>query len=194
MKMMVPHRPFTDRKQGLYPYSSVQINLPSILADAVHRWGNENIRERDIFCPPNDLIHGREDELHVTLLYGVHSHLPEETQSVLSGQNPFEVKLGRVSIFTTSNEFDVVKIEAISPSLFYYNYLLRTHLDNTPAYDSYRPHVTIAYIKKTADYTHLVGHDFFLNWQWTANTVVFSSTSGEKTPIRLNTLRPVRCS
>ena len=193
MKMM-NHRPFTDNKKGFYPYSSVQINLPSILAEEIKRWGDENVKDTDIFCPPDDMIHGREDELHITLLYGVHSQSYEATKFVLSGQDPFEVRLGRVSIFTTNDNFDVLKIEAISPSLFYYNYLLKTNITNTPSYDVYRPHVTIAYIKKNSDYKNLIGNDFFRDWKWVANTIVFSSTSGEKTPIRLNTLRPVRCS
>lgn len=187
------YRPFTDRKAGLHPYSSVQINLPSILADQVVRWGQSTIHDKDVYCPPNDLIHGREDEVHVTLLYGIHSQSPEETQSILSRQNPFEVRLGHISIFTSNEEFDVVKIEAISPSLFHFNQLLKTNIQNTPCYDIYRPHVTIAYIKKDL-YKSLVGNNNFKDWRWTANSVIFSSTTGEKTAIRLSSLRPARCS
>lgn len=194
MMKTITYRPFTDKKQGLYPYSSALINLPSILADQVMRWGRDMIREKDIYSPPNDFIHGREDEMHITLLYGIHSQAPEETQSILSGQSPFMVRLGRVSIFTTNEEFDVVKVEAISSSLFYFNQLLKTKLPNTPNYTVYRPHVTIAYVKKDAAYSNLVGVDNFKDWQWTANSVIFSSKNGQKTPIRLNTLRPVRCS
>ena len=188
------YRPFTDRKLGLYPYSSVQINLPSILADQVMRWGRDMVQEKDIYCPPNDLIHGREDEVHITLLYGVHAHSHEEVQSVLSGQNPFEVRLGHISVFTTNEEFDVIKIEALSSSLFYLNHLLRTNLPNTSNYSVYKPHVTIAYVKKGTDYKNLIGDDYFKEWKWTNSTVIFSSKNGQKTPIRLNTLRPVRCS
>ncbi len=191
--MMTTFRPFTDRKTGLHPYSSVQINLPNILADQIVRWGQSMINDRDVYNPPNDLIHGREDEIHITLLYGVHSESPEHTQSLLSREQPFEIRLGRVSIFTTHEDFDVVKIEAMSPSLFYFNHLLKVNLQNTPSYDTYRPHVTIAYIKKNL-YANLVGNDNFTDWRWTASSVIFSSTNGEKTPIRLNTLRPVRCS
>jgi 2'-5' RNA ligase len=168
--------------------------MPSILANQVMRWGKDMIHEKDIYCPPNDLIHGREDEIHITLLYGIHAQSHEETQSILSSQEPFEVKLGRVSIFTTNEEFDVVKIEAIGPSLFYFNHLLKTKISNTPSYSVYRPHVTIAYIKKDTYYENLIGSDNFKDWKWTANTVIFSSKNGQKTPIRLNSLRPVRCS
>lgn len=187
-------RPFTGRKQGLYPYSSVQINLPSILAEQVVRWGKDMIHERDIYCPPNDHIHGREDEVHITLLYGLHAESPVEVESLVAYQNPFEVRLGRVSVFTTNEDFDVVKIEAISPSLFYLNHVLKTNLKNTPCYSVYRPHVTIAYVKKDSNCSKVIGSDKFKEWNWMARTVIFSSTNGEKTPIRLNTLRPVQCS
>lgn len=190
---MMTYRPFTDRKTGLHPYSSVQINLPSILADQIVRWGDHAIKDSDIYCPPNDMIHGREDEIHITLLYGVHSQSPEQVQFLLAREQPFEVRLGRISIFTTHDEFDVVKIEAYSPSLFYFNHLLKSNLQNTPNYDTYRPHVTIAYIKKNL-YSNLIGNSDFKDWRWTAQSVIFSSTNGEKTAIRLNTLRPVRCS
>jgi 2'-5' RNA ligase len=151
------------------------------------------IKDSDIYSPPNDMIHGREDEIHITLLYGVHSEHPEQTQSLLSRENPFEVRLGSVSIFTTNEEFDVMKIEAISPSLFYFNHLLKTNIQNTPNHNVYRPHVTIAYIKKNL-YQYLIGDNSFKGWRWTASSVIFSSTNGQKTPIRLNTLQPVRCS
>jgi 2'-5' RNA ligase len=190
---MMTYRPFTDRKTGVHPYSSVQINLPAILADQIVQWGQQMIADEDIYCPLNDLIHGREDEIHITLLYGVHTESSYQAQSMLSGQNPFEVRLGCVSIFTNNKDFDVVKIEAISPSLFYFNQLLKTNIQNTPSYNTYHPHVTIAYIKKDL-YQNLVGSSNFRDWRWTASSVIFSSTSGEKTPIRLNTLRPVRCS
>jgi 2'-5' RNA ligase len=140
------------------------------------------------------MIHGREDEIHLTLLYGVHAQAPEEIQSVLSGHSPFEVKLGRISLFTSNEEFDVVKIEAIGPSLFYMNHLLKTNILNTSSYSIYRPHVTIAYVKKEAEYSKLIGGDYFKEWAWTANTIIFSSKNGQKTPVRLNTLKPVCCS
>lgn len=190
---MMTYRPFTDRKTGLHPYSSVQINLPSILADQIVRWGDETIKDSDIYSPPNDLIHGREDESHITLLYGIHSQSPEQVQAILAREQPFEVRLGQISIFTTNDEFDVVKIETSSPSLFYFNHLLKNNLQNTSSFDTYRPHVTIAYIKKNL-YSNLIGNSNFKDWRWTANSVVFSSANGEKTPIRLNTLRPVCCS
>jgi 2'-5' RNA ligase len=186
-------RPFTGRKVGLYPYSSVQVNAPAIISNGIISWGEEMISDRDIYSPPNDFIHGREDEIHITLLYGLHSQHFQETSTLMASQLSFEVELGQVSIFTTNDDFDVVKIEVNSPSLFYFHNMLKSNVPNTNCYATYRPHVTIAYIKKNL-YKNLIGRKYFNGWRWTANSVIFSSTDGQKTPIRLNTLRPVLCS
>lgn len=187
------NRSFSGRKAGLYPYSSVQVNVPAIISNQIIAWGKEMISEIDIFSPPNDLIHGREDEIHITLLYGIHSQNPQKTNLLMRRQFSFEIELGQVSIFTTNDDFDVVKIEVISPSLFYLHNILKNNIFNTICYANYRPHVTIAYIKKNL-HRGLIGKKYFDGWRWTASSLIFSSKDGLKTPIRLNTLQPVLCS
>jgi 2'-5' RNA ligase len=178
-------------KRGVYEYSSVQINLPKLVADQIIKWGQDHISDEDLYDPPNDFLHGREDEIHVTILYGIHSSSCDEVYELLSTHYPFEVKLGQVSLFTTDKSFDVVKIEADSPSLFYLNRLLRNNVECTQMYKSYSPHVTIAYTDKNR--IKIKDGGTFKNWRWTVNTVIFSSKDGTRTPIRLNTSRPVKC-
>lgn len=191
MRPRATTRHFTDRR-GLYQYSSVQVNVPDILADQIIDWGDEKIAEKDVYAPPNDYIHGREDEPHITLLYGIHAHTPIESRLLLSERPPFEVKLGQVSIFTTNVEFDVVKIEVTGPELFKLNNLLTSNIKNTTHYVNYKPHITISYVNKNAC-KDLIGNKHFEGWKWTVNSLVFSSTNGQKSPIRLNTSRPVIC-
>lgn len=191
--MKMDYRPFTDKKLGLYPYSSVQANVPAIIANHIIQWGDDMIQDKDIYSPPDDLIHGRAEEIHITVLYGIHWQTHEQTESILSRENSFEVKLGCISIFTTNQDFDVVKIEVISPGLFYLNHLLKTSIPNTPFYSIYKPHATIAYVKKDSC-NNLIDKTDFKEWKWTNDSVIFSSISGQKIPIRLNTLKPVLCS
>lgn len=191
MRPRTTTRHFTDRR-GLYQYSSVQVNVPDILADQIIDWGDEKIAEKDVYAPPNDFIHGREDEPHVTLLYGIHAHTPIEPRLLLSERPPFEVKLGPISIFTTNQDFDVVKIEVLGPELFKLNSLLTGRIKNTTHYTSYKPHVTISYVNKNSC-KDLIGNKHFDGWKWTVSSLVFSSTNGQKSPIRLNTLRPAIC-
>ena len=177
------YRPFTD-KRGIYEYSSVQINLPEVIADEVILWGQKKIKDRDLFTPPEDFIHGREEEPHVTVLYGIHCQLPIEIIKLIVNKPSFDIKLNNISIFTNNTAFDVVKIDVESPNLNYYNNLLKNNIDSTQCFNNYQPHVTVAYIKKGKCFD-LCGNTEFKDIKWKVNSLIFSSKNGEKTPIRL---------
>jgi 2'-5' RNA ligase len=162
----------------------VQVNLPEVIADEVMLWGYKKVKDKDLYTPPEDYIHGREEEPHVTVLYGIHSQLPTEVTKLISNGLSFDIKLKNISIFTNNAMFDVVKVEAISPSLNYFNSLLRNNVGNTQYFNNYQPHVTVAYIKK-GKCSDLCGGVDFKDVKWNVNTVIFSSKNGEKTPIRL---------
>lgn len=158
--------------------------MPEVIADEVMLWGYKKVKDKDLYTPPEDYIHGREEEPHVTVLYGIHSQLPTEVTKLISNGLSFDIKLKNVSIFTNNAMFDVVKVEAISPSLNYFNSLLRNNVGNTQYFNNYQPHVTVAYIKK-GKCSDLCGGADFKDVKWNVNTVIFSSKNGEKTPIRL---------
>lgn len=183
-------RPFMG-KRGQYDYSSVQVNLPKLLAKQIIEWGNEYIADEDLYAPGKDSTHGREDEMHVTILYGIHTELPDRVKELVSNQPPFQVKLDKISLFTSNEAFDVVKVGASSLSLVYLNHLLKNSIANTQNYPSYKPHVTIAYVKKGVC-KEIPDKDAFDMITWTVETIVFSSKNGEKTPIRLNTSKQLR--
>jgi 2'-5' RNA ligase len=191
MNQEMTHRPFTDKK-GLYEYSSLQVNLPYMLSRQIISWGKEKIQDVEVYSHPNDFIHGREEEIHLTILYGIHSQYPEETISLLANQSPFEISLGAVSVFDSNQNFDVIKIDASSPSLFHMNYLIKTNLKNTQKFISYKPHVTIAYLKK-GKCSDLAMRTDFKGIHWKVNSLIFSSKNGIRTPIRLkNAVRSIQ--
>lgn len=174
----------------VHEYSSVLIELPKLLATKVVIWGKDNVKDEDLYTV--DKLHGREDEIHITLLYGIYSESAAKVFSVLQHQPPFEVALGKVSLFS-NDIFDVVKIEAFSPALIFLNKLLESNIDNRGNGYSYRPHVTIAYLHKNHRFK-LQDVAYFEGIKWTVNTVHFSSRCGNKSRIRLeNSLVPVRC-
>jgi 2'-5' RNA ligase len=162
----------------------VQVNLPEVIADEVIIWGHKKVKDKDLYTPPEDYIHGREEEPHVTILYGIHSQLPTEVAKIISNGLSFEIKLKSISIFTNNAVFDVIKIEATSPSLNYFNNLLKNNVNNTQYFNNFQPHVTVAYIKK-GRCSDLCGNTDFKDVKWTVNTVIFSSKNGDRTPIRL---------
>lgn len=66
------YRPFTiEHGKVQRNYSSVQLNLPVALANEIISWGYKTIPERSIFSDPDKPSFGREDNAHITVLYGI---------------------------------------------------------------------------------------------------------------------------
>lgn len=131
-----------------YQYSSVQVSLSRPAADQIFEWGEQYIEDSKIFCDPHDPVYGREDEIHITVLYGLHTEQAELVRELLRNEPAFRVKLGAVSIFSTNPKFDVIKIEIISDALHHLNEKLSYNLASTILYNKYLPHITIAYVEK----------------------------------------------
>jgi 2'-5' RNA ligase len=168
-----------------YEYSSTQINLPGTLSWDIFVWGEQHVPEQSVFCDPDDPSFGREDELHVTVLYGIHSDNHHAIERLVgSSHEPFWVTLGQISIFKDHGKFDVVKVEAESPYLHKLHYLFLNNTLATKLYPTYKPHVTIAYTKKDAC-NHLVGDRFFAGKEFLADRLIFSSKSGKRTSFYL---------
>lgn len=162
-----------------YEYSSTQANLPSKLAEKIIRWGKNNIPHEDIFRDPADASFGRETEMHVTLLYGLLDSSPDEFREFFADHPPFEVSLGKISVFDTNPQFDVVKIEAKGDGLIKMNRLLRSNFRYHAKFPTYRPHVTIAYTRKGKG-SEYAGDDAFDGQTFDVKEIVFSSRNGSK--------------
>ncbi len=167
----------------LHVYSSTQVNLPRPLASEIIRWGEEHIPDNDLFTDINEMNFGRPEETHLTVLYGLHSEYPDEVRKLLIGVDSFEIELGKVSLFTWSPKFEVVKIEAFSDELHRLNKLL-SRLPCTQMFSTYKPHVTVAFVKKGKG-DSLVNRMDFAGKIWMPTSIVFSSKRGAKTHIPL---------
>ena len=168
-----------------YSFSSVQINLPNDLSKKIVNWGKNNIDDDIIFRDPTNPTFGRENEIHVTVLYGIHSKVSKDTRMLVKNVKPFTIRLGKISIFDTSDFFDVVKIEVDSKELHDLNKSFRHKLTYTNKYKGYKPHVTIAYVKHGKG-KQFVGKTPFLGSSFEADHVMFSSREGGKEKIKLN--------
>jgi len=164
----------------MYEFSSTHILLPDNLANEIFTWGEENVKEDDLYSEINGAVFGRETEHHVTVLGGLHLSVPDEVRKLVEGIPDIEVQLGAVSIFTTNDLYDVVKIDVKSEGLRNLHKKM-CRLPHTKFYPSYKPHVTIAYIKKDRC-DKLVGQTPFVE-KWLAQSLVFSSKRGNKTII-----------
>jgi len=125
----------------------------------------------------DDSKKGIEDEHHVTLLYGIHSHQVSDKE-VMAAAKGFAgtIELKNVSMF--QNECDVLKFEAVNPTLHACNFNLR-QLPHTSTYPDYVPHSTIAYLKKGMGQRYV---DQFDDVAYTATPthLVYSKPDGSK--------------
>jgi hypothetical protein len=167
----------------LYKSNSVQVNLPKDLSSKIIAWGRKNIPDEDL-VDDSDHSKGRENSLHITALYGIKDNIPEVVEELLESVPPFEVTLGKISVFRDSPDHDVVKIEIDSPELFYINYLLRDNISYENKYPVYNPHCTICYVEKgKAD--KFIGDTVFEGRIFKVDKLEFSGLDGKKTMIKL---------
>lgn len=175
---------YRGMKNVRYDYSSCHIDVPSPLAEEIIEWGRTNVSDDDIYVTQKDPTFGREDEIHVTILYGLHTDDAELVREILKDQGPVKVTLGKVDVFTNPYKFDVVMIDVYSEDLSRLNSLLQKKLKFTNKYPVYNPHVTISYVKKGKGWKHAQtaiwdGRAFVCDY------AVFSSKNGTKEWIAL---------
>ncbi len=165
-----------------YDYSSVHVLLPPELSNEIIEWGRNEITDDDIYVSQNDPSYGREDEIHATVLYGIHSDDPETVRPLIEGNGKIKVKLGPTDLFL-SQKFDVVNIYVISPDLRKLNAKLET-VPYTNKHGIYKPHVTVAYVKKGKGWKHR-GIELWDGREFTCDYCIFSSKDGTKKKIWL---------
>ena len=107
---------------------------------------SSNVKKEDLYIKDND--YGYEKEPHITILYGIHDEeiSNEELYSTLEKLRPIEVTISNISIFEC-DEYDVVKFDVpLIEELKEYRYYFEKFYPNTQTYDTYNPHMTIAYV------------------------------------------------
>lgn len=151
------------------------------------RWSKKNIPDDALYADKSEVDkYGREEDSHVTVLYGLHDDDPEGIRAVLQNYKPFEAKLGKISAFRSDNmPFDVLKIEVQGKPLFSLHDKIKSTLDATVKWRHYQPHVTIAYVQKDFG-KEFVGDTSFYGTKLVVDTLIFSGKNRKKTRIALN--------
>ena len=174
-----------EKYQEKHDHSSAQVLLPKNLAMKILDWGDNKVPDDIVYNDPDNPAFGREDEPHVTILHGLFESDPENIKELVQNFKSFNVKLGKMSLFTSNEKFDVLKIDVHSEGLNGLNSKLKNNLETTRQYPQYVPHITIAYVnKKSSD--EFVGNKVFEGQQFHVDEIVFSSKNGEKTKIRIS--------
>ena len=166
-----------------HDFSSVQFSFPPSIAKRIKKWGKDNIADEDVFM--EDDKYGREDDIHVTVKYGLHTADSRKADKVIREEGEFTVVTGKISRFVPKDkDYDVVKIEVESPELCSLHKLIGDNCENSDEHDTYRPHCTIAYVKKGCC-AEISGSEDLSGIVFKVKELTFSSKTGEKTKISL---------
>ena len=167
--------------EAQYNYACLMVDAPPEIADTVILWGQANVPD-DVLYVEDDGGCGRELECHVTVLYGMLTNeVPDEVYEIAHTTRPFPVLVGNVSLFR-NEKFDVVKCDIESPGLRALNARIRSTVPNENKYPDYKPHMTIAYVKKGAA-DHLEGANIFADdasREFTAGGMVWKGAGDDK--------------
>jgi 2'-5' RNA ligase len=164
-----------ENSKGNYEFSSVQFNYPIDFAKDVMQWGRKNVDTEDIFVDPHDESYGLEDNIHTTVLYGIHDKTPSKTKRIIEPTPPFKITLGEIDKFPGGTDYDVIKINVEGDVLRDLHYKIRENITNTNSYPDYKPHMTIGYVLPNSC-NHLLGSEEFKGMTFQVNTVIFSSS------------------
>lgn len=165
-------------------YHSTQINLEDCAeADdtrfdvAVSSLPDEAINE--VHPYQTDFVDGRERHPHITVLYGLVNEADFfKLRQICQNMAPFEVEVGTVKAFRNeSSPHDVLVYEILSPELKKLNSMFSA-FENENTFPEYKPHMTIAYVKKGA-LADLEGKPFALTGEkYTVSKIHFSHVDG----------------
>ena len=156
--------------------------MPPGLADTIRHWGSANIPEDYIYGQDGK---GRDKSPHVTVQHGIVSEDPSEIEKMLSEASPVPVELGKISIFRRDDRpYDVVKIEVASPDLMALNETIKANLEVNDTFKDYKPHVTIAYVKKGSG-DNYDGDESFCGSEAVLDTVLLAGKGQKDKRLRL---------
>lgn len=130
-------------KKATYKYGAIMLNLSCPKLNSIQ----SQIDKKDLYEDDTDK-YGIEQEQHITLLYGTHKEVTKEQVEGILNQFDFpkSIKGEKVSIFE-NEKYDVLKFDVEKKYLSPINKKLKT-LPYTNEYPEYKPHMTIAYLKK----------------------------------------------
>jgi len=167
----------------VHDYSNTQVNIPEKEASEVRSFAKE-IPDAEIYEDPKDDSYGRIDDPHVTVRYGMETLDPKEIEPAFKGVGPIKIKMGKVSIFET-DKYDVVKIDIESEDLEKANKQVGETVDLPgETHKEYKPHATIAYVKK-GEGKKYIGNTFFEGKEITIDEITLISKDGKVHPIKL---------
>lgn len=166
-------------EEAPHKFSSTQFLLPDDLAAKILAMG-KRILDADL------AEDGREEEIHTTCRFGLHTDNADEARQAVEGFGPVRIRLGKTSIFSASEagkDYDVVKVDVESDDLHRLHEALG-ELEHTDTHKDFRPHVTIGYVAAGKGKRY-VGMDDVDGTEAVLSDLIFSDHNRNKTVIPL---------
>lgn len=165
-------------------FHSTQINLDECMSEKDYRFSHAvaDLPDETIFEShpyQTDFNDGREQKPHITVLYGlVNDSDYFAIRKICQAHGPVDLVIGKIKAFRNPDaEHDVLVHEIQSEGLHRLNAAI-SQFENENRFPDYKPHMTLAYIKK-GTCTELEGQATSLTGQvFTANKISFSHVDG----------------
>lgn len=164
--------------EGTYKYGCVMGYLPSNTAHAIVNFNKTLIPDEVLyFDPTGKETFGRELEPHITIKFGLtKTYTKEEMQQLLSGIDPFYIKIQKIDLFQNPL-FDVVKFNVEGdPELYKFRDVL-DKLPNADEHKEYHPHMTLAYVQPGQGPRYVRKSNMFA--KVLISTIVYSHPAGK---------------
>ena len=123
---------------------------------------------------------------HITIKYGIRTDDPYAVQKALEGVKPVKATIGKINVFDTNPEYDVVYLEIESADLRWLNKIIAAATEVTDTQPSYKPHLTLAYVKKGLGKKYVGMVTELTGLQLEFGYILFSSRNGSETEILLS--------
>jgi len=137
----------------------------------------DSIDDDDIYYEGDDF--GLETEPHVTILFGLHSDVPDaDVEEIIDEIGNPEITMKGISIFE-NEKYDVLKFDVDSPALTKLNERFKT-LPHTSNFPDYHPHMTIAYLKVGKGKEYIDKLSKLKTPEFESDKIVYSKVGGSK--------------
>jgi hypothetical protein len=174
----------TESAKHVYSYSCAMLPLNDEATSLMRYWAKKHIPEDALYINEDEGIEGYESTPHVTVKYGLHDTEPDTLIDLIQGIGSVPLQFGNVTKFDTNPNFDVIKVDIDGDKLRVINQIISDYMEHSDKFPEYKPHATIAYVKK-GSCDHLVDNDFFDKLNDKIDVMDFASRTGETHPIYL---------
>ena len=162
-----------------YDYGVVQTSdVPETVTDAIKDIQGSIDKDKlyDGEDEPGWVENGIQKLFHITVLFGVNDDVKDEVKKVFDKYRPVHIETTEIKYFSSDPNYDVAIVRCKSEELTKIHDELKDTLENKETYPNYKPHITIAYLKKGE---RLDGSEQITNISWEVNSLDLSTSDGK---------------